>query len=142
MTSAGEMTSPLPKRRYENKYVIPRELVEPIRSYLSTYCRLDRHVAPGHQSYTVHSLYFDTPTCEFYWDSRSRTRVRKKLRVRCYGEEQSKYIWLEVKRKVDTVVMKDRRRIPFRRWPGCLEGRGADGAPAHTLPARIGGRRR
>ena len=61
--------------------------------------------------YPIMSLYFDTPSLDFYYEKLEGEMLRNKVRLRGYG-----YLWpdlspvfLEIKRKVDDRVIKYRR---------------------------------
>jgi len=60
--------------------------------------------------YKVVSLYYDSPTFYYYHQKIDGTRNRKKFRLRTYCVDGSfaKPIFFEIKRKFDSVILKDR----------------------------------
>ena len=64
-----------------------------------------------HRFYEVISLYYDSPRFFYYWEKIDGASKRKKIRLRTYrhnGNEFSKDIFFEIKRKRDAVILKDR----------------------------------
>lgn len=101
-----EKTSPLVFDRYELKYVIPAELVEPVSRHISAYCELDPYSAssPDH-FYEVNSLYFDTPSFLFLRKKLDGDAERFNMRIRGYGGDE---FFLELKYKSQGFVKKRR----------------------------------
>jgi hypothetical protein len=65
--------------------------------------------------YTVWSLYLDTPRLDFYHEKLAGLRDRIKVRVRAYDEiTPEKPVFLEVKRKSDSVITKRRAAVRCR----------------------------
>lgn len=55
--------SPLELERYELKYQIPLEMVDPISKYVETYCDMDYYSCISPENYyVINSLYLDTPS--------------------------------------------------------------------------------
>ena len=109
-------------RRYERKYLVPDHLCHEIAFWVQGICDLDPFGQKAHdRAYTIHSLYYDTPTLEFYEEKEARKMDRAKPRVRFYGDRPGDQVWLEVKRKVNGVVIKSRGAIPTTIWPQVLE---------------------
>ncbi len=97
--------------RYEYKYIINAALVSRIRDYIEPYTQMDSHLQKyKRQTYTVRSLYFDTPTLDFYYEKMDGVKIRKKLRVRTYDDTDD-YAFLEIKRKYVNCVAKERSRM-------------------------------
>jgi hypothetical protein len=63
-------------------------------------------------SQRVTSLYLDTPTLRFFRWHMDGCRDRFKLRVRGYGNHLNDRLYVEVKRKTDSIVSKERAEIP------------------------------
>lgn len=65
--------------------------------------------------YTVTSLYFDSPDGKCWRENESGERRRFKLRIRSYAPDPdpSTLVFLEIKRKDDVVVTKDRVALPY-----------------------------
>ncbi|MBI2818322.1 MAG: polyphosphate polymerase domain-containing protein [Acidobacteria bacterium] len=110
-------------QRYEYKYAIAPELVEPICSFIRPYCEMDRFAAREEENfYTVTSLYLDTDGYRTYWDKRRGSPIRFKLRVRTYAEYGDGPVKFEIKRSFNQVSRKTRVNVPRETWPDLLTG--------------------
>lgn len=98
--------------RYECKYLIDRSTADGLRRYLEAHAELDPYSArsPDHR-YRVMSLYLDSPSLQLYEDTAQGVRNRFKLRVRYYKEELAGAIFLEVKKRADVIVRKNRELV-------------------------------
>ncbi len=110
--------------RYEFKYLVPERLVPAIRATACAIGRLDRYAGPG-GVYRIRSLYLDTRGFDLYWANAREQRDRFKLRVRTYPGKTSP-AFLEVKRRVQDVIIKSRAAVPASEWRDLL----APGRPA------------
>jgi hypothetical protein len=100
-------------RRFECKYVIPESLAVEVRRYIRPFVVVDPHAAGSpDRSYDVANLYLDSPDLALYRQSREGLLDRVKLRIRRYGPSDSAPAHLEVKRRHDRLVLKDRARLP------------------------------
>ncbi|MDY6950412.1 MAG: polyphosphate polymerase domain-containing protein [Thermodesulfobacteriota bacterium] len=126
MTSNGQKEMPPVLERYELKYVIPKELIEPISSFVSTYCSQDKyslHTANGY--YKVNTLYLDSSDYVFVRMRMEGAEKRFYMRVRSYGDHPKMPYFLEIKQKIRNVVRKYRAPVKDGRWhwaytkPGC-----------------------
>jgi SPX domain protein involved in polyphosphate accumulation len=117
MSSGAHTLTPQIPLRYEAKYLIPESLCRVIRNAIAPFCQLDKYGAQAsdHQ-YAISSLYFDSPALEFYRAKAERQYHRLKLRVRTYGEAADGPVFLEVKRKVDQLVRKNRQLVGRDDW--------------------------
>ena len=98
--------------RYELKYTVPPEMVEPISAFAEAYCFLDKHSSLSPDGfYQVNSLYFDTPEYLFLRNRLGRLPNRFNMRVRSYGPEPKLPYFLEVKQKKADIIHKYRARI-------------------------------
>ncbi|MDP8240008.1 MAG: polyphosphate polymerase domain-containing protein [Candidatus Hatepunaea meridiana] len=74
-------------------------------------------------AYTVRSVYFDTRGLLFYYEKKDGLKIRKKLRIRVYGDPSPEGIaFLEIKRKYDNTVLKERSKIWLAEAPNLLNG--------------------
>lgn len=108
------MNRPKNELRYELKYLLRREQVEPLMKELHQRLRLDTHVGPL-GTYPIVSLYYDTPYYKAYWDKLDGHRSRRKLRVRVYGDTTitpETPAFLEIKQRINKMMRK--RRVPLR----------------------------
>lgn len=111
--------------RYELKYLIPWEYVEPITDFLSLYCSLDHYsnIAPeNNYFYKITSLYFDTPNFEFLRQRIEGKAIRFNMRVRAYGDGEKAPYYLEIKNRlgISGVVKKYRATANEDQWPAIL----------------------
>ncbi len=105
--------------RYEFKYLVPERLVPAIRETARAVGRRDRY-ANENGSYRIRSLYFDTRGFDLFWANTREQRDRFKLRVRTYPGKKSP-VFLEVKRRVQDVIIKSRACVPAEEWRELLE---------------------
>jgi hypothetical protein len=98
-------------QRFEIKYVLDAEIEERIKRRIAPYLVVDPFAEnlPSN-SYEVMSLYFDSPAYYYYHAKIDGVQKRKKIRLRTYRNNQifSPYSFFEIKRKVDSVILKDR----------------------------------
>ena len=118
-----------PIHRYELKYTVTEGLAAEIREFIQPLFSLDANLPAGEPSYTVNSVYMDTPGLRFYHDTRLRQLLRFKPRVRYYGTGRVESATLEVKYRHSRTVWKVRERIAASEWPGVLQVRRRDRTP-------------
>ena len=111
--------------RYELKYMIPVEYVEPITDFISLYCSLDYHSEAAEVDnyfYGVNSLYFDTPGYEFLKQRIAGQAHRVNMRARTYGDGSKPPYFLEIKQRmgIPGVVRKYRATAANGEWPSLL----------------------
>ncbi len=99
--------------RSEYKYLVPEGELNQLRNDVSPFVAMDPHcVGYEERGYTVRSIYFDTPSLRYYHEKKAGILVRRKLRVRAYNERQpGDWVFLEIKRKVDDKISKNRAPI-------------------------------
>jgi len=106
------------KERYELKYMIPREMVDPITRFISPYCSMDAFSAKADDGfYPVNSLYFDTRGLEFLKQRLWGKESRFNMRARAYGNGDKPPYFLEIKHKTGTCVKKYRITLDDGEWP-------------------------
>ena len=95
-------------RRHELKYYLPEQLYPELLRLIRPYMTLDPHLKQnGAKSYLVRSLYLDTNDLKFYHEKLAGNYYREKFRIRGYNEERSN-VFLEIKRKYNNFIVKDR----------------------------------
>jgi hypothetical protein len=101
--------------RYEVKYAVPTDVRERILEVAGANMVADPHGTPlpgGGKGYIVHSTYYDTDDLIDYTSRLCDQRVRRRMRVRTYGERgQKQPVFLELKRKLDNQVIKQRALV-------------------------------
>ena len=111
-------TLPSVIERYELKYVIPYDLVEPISDFFAPYCAFDQHsMAHSDRFYPVNSLYFDSPSYRFLQLRMWGAERRFNMRVRSYGDGLEGPYFAEIKFKTPTCVKKFRATLQADEWP-------------------------
>ncbi|MBK27023.1 MAG: VTC domain-containing protein [Halobacteriovorax sp.] len=118
-----EASSPLFFERYELKYLIPEEMIEPISQYAETYCVLDPYSERSPDKfYGVNNLYLDTPNFLFLERRKASMDDRFNLRIRSYGDEPVYPYFLEVKFKSKGFIKKKRSKVYGDDWANELNG--------------------
>lgn len=102
--------------RYEYKYIVPNKFLDPLRDYVSPFVELDKYVDRSERlHYTVRSVYFDTPSFDFYYEKVEGIKNRKKVRLRGYDDNGLEdLVFLEIKRKYDIPIVKYRAPLKFK----------------------------
>lgn len=99
--------------RDELKYVLPIEELPRLRHAIEPFVRLDEYGKPYRETgYTVRSIYLDSSSMRFYHEKIGHLQHRQKVRVRGYNDATST-VYLEVKRKSNAAVWKDRAAICY-----------------------------
>ena len=99
--------------RYEMKYLIPLEKVEPIRRYIRAFCEEDPWSARSPDGYYhVNTLYLDTPRFRFLETRRIGANNKFNMRIRGYGDPAGPPWFMEVKNKNAGFVQKYRAMAP------------------------------
>lgn len=98
--------------RYEFKYVIDEDRAVAVADFVRAYLRPSPHnnsgPVPGHP---VISLYLDSPDFFFFRQGMEGHRNRLKLRIRFYDDDWNRPAFLEIKRRTNDVISKDRAMI-------------------------------
>lgn len=99
--------------RYEIKYLVDARRLPDIEPALHEFLRLDVNGVHSGGYYT-HSIYFDSPQFDFYYEKREGQLVRLKPRIRSYRtriDGPPVGMFLELKGRYDRIV--DKRRAPI-----------------------------
>jgi SPX domain protein involved in polyphosphate accumulation len=108
-------------RRFETKYIIPKELVPEIRELIRPFCDPDPNGTGNPPTYIITTLQLDSPGLNLHYAKLWDYVNRFKLRVRTYGDPVGECpVFMEVKAKDRTMILKLRSKIPFDRWGGDL----------------------
>lgn len=101
--------------RHEYKYLASMSDLDAIRRKIEPYVRLDKYAEKRqNKDYTVKSIYLDNAHFEHYHDKIEGYKIRKKLRIRGYNElEADSTVFLEIKRKFESYIDKDRTALRF-----------------------------
>lgn len=114
--------SPLLLQRYELKYHIPASLVEPISRYIEGFCALDYYsqISPQN-SYTINSLYFDSPQFLLLRRKEAGVEPTCSVRVRSYGDFPQAPYFTEIKIKKNDFSNKLRAKIQSEDWASYIQ---------------------
>lgn len=101
--------------RLEYKYLVPLEALSRLRQALFPFVEMDEYARNEAGEYTVHSVYFDTFSLDYYYQKEAGIQHRRKLRVRGYNEgERDSPVFLEIKRKNNMAISKNRIPVLFK----------------------------
>ena len=101
--------------RFELKYLLRSEQIEPLLAELRQTMRLDAYGGAS-GTYPITSLYYDTSDYKAYWDKLDGHRSRRKLRVRVYGDTTvtpETGAFLEIKQRVNKLMRKRRVALTY-----------------------------
>ena len=77
-------------RRYEFKYIVHDSLSELIKGDLKEFLEIDPQLKKSKKkSYTVRSLYLDSPSKDYFYEKIDGIKSRKKYRFRTYSSDLS-----------------------------------------------------
>ena len=95
--------------RFELKYLLTLRQAERFKTDLKAYLQPDEH---GDGSYSLSSLYYDSPDLRCYWEKVDGVKFRRKLRIRHYETSEPMTdktpVFVEIKQRVDSVTQKRR----------------------------------
>ena len=112
------------KLRYERKYLVKNELLEPLRERFMPFLLPDLYaIQHGFKSeYTVRSIYFDTPHFDALHEKTEGLENRIKLRIRGYNDyKPGEKVFLEIKRKLGNRIAKNRALTLYEHLQESLE---------------------
>jgi hypothetical protein len=109
--------APLHFQRIELKYFLPYRQLDHFVERVSRRTDVDPYLVKeglGRTRYPVTSLYFDSYDLAAWREKEDGQFYRRKIRLRTYTEEFSQQApcFLEIKRRLDAVVLKDRIGLP------------------------------
>lgn len=106
-------------RRYEIKYLITLEQKKIILETMNQYMTLDQY---GHS--VIRNLYYDTDSYRLIRHSLEKTIYKEKLRIRSYQQcEEDSCVFVELKKKYDSIVYKRRITMNYRDALNWLAGK-------------------
>ncbi|MCU0371526.1 MAG: polyphosphate polymerase domain-containing protein [Bacteroidales bacterium] len=113
--------------KYEFKYIVPVNQLEPFREAIRPYVEFDPYAASmKDHEYTVRSVYFDTSRFDYYFEKVDGYKVSKKIRIRGYNEKTGDdTVFMEIKRKFKEPIEKDRERLTFEVMKRLMAGEGS-----------------
>ena len=114
--------------RLEYKYLVPINLLAPIRSEVSNYMNHDPYaeIRPK-KEYTVRSIYLDTADLLCYREKYEGYKIRNKYRIRVYNNwHEENLAFLEIKRKNENFISKDRAKLYLKNLQTLLRTKSAE----------------
>lgn len=100
------------RQRFELKYHIDESAAQVVRAAMTSRLELDPFGRDQPDwSYPIHSLYLDSPELALYHSTLNGERNRFKLRVRFYDGDSEDPVFLEIKRRVNECILKERAII-------------------------------
>ena len=114
------------QNRHECKFVVTEAVAADVLRSVQPHVGPDPYAAaqPDH-SYEIASLYLDDPFDTLYRETIEGCAERYKLRVRSYGDDaknEARTVFLEVKRRYNSIVRKLRCPVPHDLLEGLLHG--------------------
>ncbi len=107
-------------QRREFKYLVDERTAQLIRAWIAGVCEPDRYAGPDGR-YLIDSLYLDSLDLRLHRATVDNEPARHKLRIRGYPQAPGSPLFLEVKRRVDDVILKSRAQISRDRFVALLE---------------------
>ena len=102
----------LQAQRFEIKYLVPDSVALSARDFVRAYLDADEFSATRADfSYPVHSLYLDSDEMVFYRQTLNGDKNRLKMRARFYDQDIDSPVFLEIKRRTNDTISKQRCAI-------------------------------
>ena len=129
--------------RFEIKYPLAPDLIPLVSRAIQRYAVSDPFVPKNQISYTVKTLYLDSQDLKYYYQKLDGLKIRKKLRIRTYGEDHS-MAFLEIKRRYIDIVVKERAKYSASEIFGlideCRENPMPDISSMHEKTGKLAGK--
>ena len=107
-------------QRQEFKYLVGESTARELRRHVQVHLTPDAFTTG--EGYRVHSLYLDSPDLRLCQQTLCGEKNRFKLRVRFYDENDQNPVFLEIKRRITTAVLKQRACIRRDAFGKLMEG--------------------
>ncbi len=120
--------------RFEIKYLINESTAAAVEEFIKPHVKEDHFCTIQPDGlYTISSLYLDSRDLKLCHESLDGKASRFKLRIRTYSDEQSTPVFFEVKRRVNTVIVKSRAKTKREHFGTLVNGSisGFDSNPAN-----------
>lgn len=109
--------------RFELKYRISESTAAAVEKFIQPYINPDRFCKLQPTGwYPIVSLYLDSPDLKLCRESLTGQKNRFKLRIRGYSDDPAYPKFFEIKRRINTVILKDRQRVNARDIARLLSG--------------------
>jgi len=111
-TTQSTVKNTLLKQRYELKYCISEAKAQEIKQFIKHYLQPDSYCRNRpNGAYTLVSLYLDSDNLKLCRESLAGKKNRFKLRIRSYTDDPEYPRFLEIKRRLDNIIVKSQTRI-------------------------------
>lgn len=109
--------------RHEIKYLISEPKAMAIARFIDPYLNLDYYsqLQPG-GAYPIVTLYLDSGNLELCRESLQGHKNRFKLRIRSYTDDLDYPRFFEIKRRLNSIIIKNRARVKHKDIPMLLSG--------------------
>jgi len=98
--------------RHEIKYHVSESKARALAGFVQAHIPLDRYCkARGGEAYPIVSLYLDSHNLQLCRESLEGHKNRFKLRIRSYTDDPKYPLFFEIKRRMNTIILKDRARV-------------------------------
>jgi len=109
--------------RHELKYHIRESTAQAVAHFIKPHLQLDRYCKLQQSAdYPIVSLYLDSGDLQLCKESLGGHKNRFKLRIRSYTDEPDYPRFFEIKRRINTIIMKSRARVMNNDVPILLAG--------------------
>jgi len=109
--------------RHEIKYIITESKAQALARFIHPYLQPDRYSKLQRSGcYPIVSLYLDSDSLQLARETMTGKTNRYKLRIRGYTDEPEYPCFLEIKRRVNTIIIKSRSRIMHDNIENLLSG--------------------
>jgi len=109
--------------RFEQKYLISESKAQAVSQFIKPYLQLDRYSKLRRGgSYPIVSLYLDSNDLQLCRESMTGQKNRFKLRIRSYTDEPEYPRFFEIKRRMNTIIIKSRARVMHHDVASLLSG--------------------
>lgn len=109
--------------RCELKYHISESRAQAIAQFIKQYLDVDRYCKLQRGgAYPIVSLYLDSENMKLCRESLDGHKNRFKLRIRSYTDEPDYPCFFEIKRRMNTIIIKSRARVMHHDIPNLLSG--------------------
>ena len=97
--------------RFEIKYLVSESTAAAVESFIKPYVKEDPYCAMQPDGlYTISSLYLDSHDLKLCHESLDGKANRFKLRIRTYSDDEKTPVFFEVKRRLNSVIVKSRAK--------------------------------
>lgn len=108
--------------RYELKYYVTESKAQAVMAFVRTLLPVDKYSEKLGGAYPISTLYLDSHNLQLCRESIEGHKNRFKLRIRSYTDDPSYPCFLEIKRRMNGICMKDRARMSPLRLPELFSG--------------------